>query len=465
MQTDAAPQPTGKLPPPPELPPQGELGGHPKALYVLSSTEMWERFNYYGMRAILILYMTKAVAEGGLGWSQSKSSIIYGWFTGLVYLLTIFGGIIADNALGQRRSILIGGTLMALGQFTLAFGPNSASFFLGLALICIGNGLFKPNISTMVGNLYRQGDSRRDSAFTIFYLGINAGVILAAATGYLEAGPGARWGFAACGVAMLLSLVIMRGYGPRYLGPIGVEPKAKEVQREKAARGDTQSTWRFSRMEWERLFVLFVIMLYATMFWLGFELQGSALNLYTRDYIDRSILGYEVPTGVFQSVNSVYIVSFSLVFAWLWTYLAKRNREPNTPIKMGIALLLLGVGYLCMMAAAAERGGDVPDTTIKAGMHWLLLTYLFFTLGELCLSPVGLSVFTKLAPKQIASMMMGVWFVAVGLANLIGGYVSASVESAGPTAVFTSLAYGSLGLGVLALLVSPILKRMMHGVH
>lgn len=452
----------------PKPPSVKTLLGHPIALFFpLFTTEMWERFNYYGMRAILILFMTKALDKGGLGWSQEYGSVVYGWFTGIVYLTTIFGGFIADNYLGRRNSINIGGLLMMLGQFTLAFGPNETTFFLGLGLICIGNGLFKPNISTMVGALYDQQDARRDSAFTIFYMGINSGVILSAITGWLEGQEslGARWGFAACGIAMATGLVIMWIFGDRFLGDLGKEPEARRVQSQRQAAGEHKSLTDLTRVEWERIIVLLVIFLYATMFWLGFEQAGSSMNLYTRDYINRTVFGYEIPTGIFQSVNSTFIVLFGPVFAWLWIRLSKAGKEPRTPIKMALGLILMGVGFLCLVGAVNERGGDIADTTVKASLIWLIGAYFFHTMGELCLSPVGLSVFTKLAPAQFGSLMMGVWFAAVGAANVIGGYVAAAVHTAGAGAVFSGIAWSAIGLGVLAILLSPILNRMMHGVH
>jgi len=435
---------------------------------VLFTAEMWERFNFYGMRAILILYLTAAATAGGFGLSKEEGSTIYGWYNGLAYLTPLIGGYIADNYLGRRRSIFIGGLLMMLGQFTLAFNTGLPMFFVGLGFIILGNGFFKPNISTMVGGLYPDGDARRDAAFTIFYMGINLGAFLAPLlTGYFAEteGFGPRWGFASAGVGMGLGLLTFVFTGQRYLGDLGRVPDAQRIRAEQKAAGQQVSLTQLSSVEWQRIIVLFVFVFLATMFWLGFEQAGSSMNLYTRDFIDRRIGTWEVPTGWFQSVNALFILIFGPVFAWLWVRLAAQGREPSTPVKMGLGLVLMGLGFLFLVGAVLERGGDSADVAIKASMAWMIIAYLFHTWGELCLSPVGLSVFTKLAPAQFGSLLMGVWFLSSFLAHVLGGYVAAYVETAGAYAVFLGIAAAAIGLGVVALLFTPLLRRMMHGVH
>lgn len=456
--------------------------GHPKGLYLLFATEMWERFSYYGMRGLLTLYLTKATIEGGLGFDDAEAGLWYGIYTGLVYLTPIFGGWLADNFIGQRRSITIGGIMMALGQFSLFMSSANALpfFYLGLILLIIGNGFFKPNISTIVGQLYPAGDTRKDAAFTIFYMGINLGAFLAPLVcGYLaedlfavkDGATGAilsygfNYGFLAAGIGMVLGQLLFNILGQQYLGELGKEPGAKLQKAEAAKSGQVDPP--LTKEEKNRLSVIVIMMLFNIFFWAGFEQAGSSISLYTDRYINRhvGILDWTVPTSWFQSVNPLFIVLLGPVFTWLWTYLAKNKKEPNTIIKMGLGMILLGVGFFLMIGAALERGGDVADTAVKANLMWLVGTYLIHTMGELCLSPVGLSMVTKLAPLRLGSLMMGVWFLSSFIANFLSGYLVQFFATMGAQTIFTIISVVVIVLGLTVLIISNQLKKMMHGIH
>ncbi len=447
--------------------------GHPKALYLLFFTEMWERFSYYGMRGILILYLTKSWLEGGLAIDPQEASLIYGFFTGFVYFTPLIGGWLADKYIGQRKAITIGGITMMLGQFVL-FGINThAGLYLGLFLLIIGNGFFKPNISTLVGRLYDDKDPRRDSAFSIFYMGINLGAFLAPLViGYFSDGVfavkdetgkiityGYKYGFLIAGIGMLLGQVLFNMLAQKHLNDIGRYP----------ATGNKNSTEKqedllpVTKEDKQKMTVIFILTAFVVFFWAGFEQAGSSLSLYTDKYINREVFGFLIPTSWFQSVNPLFIVAFAPLFAIFWT--SSLGKRLSTPIKMGLGMVLLGVGFFFMIGAVAQRGGDVQDENVKASLMWLVLTYLLHTIGELCLSPVGLSVVTKLSHPKFASLMMGVWLLSSFLANIIGGFVASVVESMGAGSIFTIIAAFVIVLGlVLILLNKPILK-MMHGVR
>lgn len=452
--------------------------GHPKGLYLLFTTEMWERFSYYGMRGLLTLYLTKATIEGGLGFNDANAGLLYGIYTGLVYLTPIFGGWLADNYLGQRKSITIGGIMMALGQFSLFFSSANAlaPFYLGLILLIIGNGFFKPNISTIVGQLYPPGDSRKDSAFTIFYMGINLGAFLAPLVcGFLaedffavkdEAGKittyGFNYGFLAAGLGMVLGQLSFNTMAQKYLGDLGKEPGAKLQKAAELASGVEKQP--LTKVEKSRLNVIVIMMLFNIFFWAGFEQAGSSISLYTDRYIDRSIGDWVVPTSWFQSVNPLFIVLLGPIFTLLWTWLAKRSKEPSSIIKMGLGMILLGLGFFLLIGAAFQRGGDVADESIKASLMWLIGTYLIHTMGELCLSPVGLSLVTKLAPLRLGSLMMGVWFLSSFIANFLSGYLVQFFATMGATKIFGIIAAVVIVLGGVVLFLSNRLQKMMHGV-
>ena len=455
--------------------------GHPKGLYLLFFTEMWERFSYYGMRAILILYLTKKFIEGGLGMDEKYAMLLYGYFTGFVYFTPLIGGWLADRYLGKRLAVMIGGVTMMLGQFTL-FGLNSTTgLYIGLLLLIIGNGFFKPNISTLVGGLYKDGDSRRDAAFTIFYMGINLGAMIAplvigvvtdnmfATTN--EDGSisyGYRYGFLVSGIGMLLGQVIFNLLGTKYLGDLGTKPVGAvsntEVAKVQKSINPETGKELDEKDEKQRISVIFILLIFAVFFWAGFEQAGSSLSLYTDKYIDRSIGSFEIPTSWFQSVNPLFIVTLAPLFTLFWA--SPIGRRLTTPVKMGVGMIILGVGFLFMIGAVAERSanGDVDDVNNKAALMWLIMTYLLHTIGELCISPVGLSVVTKLSPPKLASVLMAVWMLSSFFANIVGGYIASYVETMGAGEVFTYIAGFVSVCGVLLILLNRVILKLMHGV-
>ena len=455
--------------------------GHPKGLYLLFFTEMWERFSYYGMRAILILYLTKKLMEGGLGMDEKYAMLLYGYFTGFVYFTPLIGGWLADRYLGKRLAVTIGGITMMLGQFTL-FGLNSTTgLYIGLLLLIIGNGFFKPNISTLVGGLYKDGDSRRDAAFTIFYMGINLGAMIAplvigvvtdnmfATTN--EDGSisyGYRYGFLVSGIGMLLGQVIFNLLGTKYLGdlgtkPVGVVSDSSVTESPKSVNPETKEVLD-EKQEKQRISVIFILLIFAVFFWAGFEQAGSSLSLYTDKYIDRSIGSFEIPTSWFQSVNPLFIVTLAPLFTLFWA--SPIGRRLTTPVKMGVGMIILGAGFLFMIGAVAERSanGDVNDVNNKAALMWLIMTYLLHTIGELCISPVGLSVVTKLSPPKLASVLMAVWMLSSFFANIVGGYIASYVETMGAGEVFKYIAGFVSVCGVLLILLNRVILKLMHGV-
>ena len=459
--------------------------GHPKGLYLLFFTEMWERFSYYGMRAILILYLTKKLMEGGLGMDEKQAMLLYGYFTGLVYFTPLIGGWLADKFLGKRLAITIGGITMMLGQFALFGMNNMTGLYIGLILLIIGNGFFKPNISTLVGGLYPDGDDRRDSAFSIFYMGINLGALLAPfIIGYFTdnlfattnadgtIAYGYRYGFLASGIGMLLGQLVFNGFAQKFLGELGKKPvvtvanatnKEAAVEQQTSVNPETGKTLTKSE-ESQRISVIFILFLFAVFFWAGFEQAGSSLSLYTDKFIDRKVFGFEIPTSWFQSVNPIFIVTLAPLFAMFWG--SKLGKKLSTPVKMGVGMIILGIGFWFMLGAVAERNanGDIADIANKAGIMWLIMTYLFHTVGELCLSPVGLSVVTKLSPPKLASILMAVWMLSSSVANFIGGFVASVVESMGAGQVFTYISGFVIVCGLLLVALSKFITKMMHGV-
>lgn len=462
---------------------QGTILGHPKGLFLLFFTEMWERFSYYGMRAILMLYMTKTLIENGLGIEPETAMLVYGYFTGFVYLTPIIGGLIADKYLGQRKAITIGGITMLAGQLVL-FGMNTKlGLGIGLTLLILGNGMFKPNISTMVGQLYRPNDSRRDSAFTIFYMGINLGALLApfviaTLTDVIFAefnngqiiSYGYKFGFLAAAIGMGLGQIIFNLLSPKYLLEIGTTPAKNDKQEVASSNEETldavTTKQPLTHEEKQRITVIFILTFFVIFFWAGFEQAGSSMTLYTDKYINRTLFGWEIPTAFFQSVNPAFILILGPIFAWFWT--TKIGNKLTTPVKMSLGMILLGVGFLFMLFATysvkLSGSGDAEVVKQKAALIWLVMTYFFHTIGELCLSPVGLSVVTKLAPLKLASMLMGVWMLSSFVANIMGGYIGMYVEKLGAATIFVSIAAFVILLGLLMLFLTSRLSKMMHGV-
>ena len=450
--------------------------GHPKGLYLLFFTEMWERFSYYGMRAILMYYLTKTYLQGGLGINSAEASIIYGNFTGLVYFTPLIGGWLADKYLGQRLAVTIGGITMMFGQFALFLMNNMTGLYIGLLLLIIGNGFFKPNISILVGKLYKDGDERRDSAFSIFYMGINLGALIAPIViGVLtddifaakdNSGEiisyGYRYGFLASSIGMLLGQVVFNLLAPKYLGEIGTKPVAKLEKQEEGQQVDT-----LNKEEKDKISVIFILFLFAVFFWAGFEQAGSSIALYTDNYIDRDITlpfigDWTIPSSWFQSVNPFFVVTLAPLFAMFWS--SPLGRKISTPIKMGVGMVILGIGFWFMLGAVSERGGDIKDTAVKASLFWLVMTYFIYTVGELCISPVGLSVVTKLSPPKLASVLMAVWMLSSSVANFLGGFIAAYVEKMGAGQIFTYISGFVIVCGVLLILLNKPISKMMHGV-
>ena len=434
--------------------------GHPKGLFLLFATEMWERVSYYGMRALLVLSLVAGVqtANPGFGWSQAEALKLYGLFTGFVYFTPLIGGWLADNYLGQRKCVIIGGLVMAAGQFTLASAipGNLSLFYAGLVLLVVGNGFFKPNISTMVSDLYPEGDARRDAAFTIFYMGINSGALIApfvCSTLGEDPAYGWRYGYMAAGVGMLLSVVIQLALSNRYLADIGKVPAAR---RSLAQAGGKKEP--LTHDEIDRLRVVFMLFVFVVLFWAAFEQAGGLMNLYAAEKTNRLVGSFEVPAGWFQSVNPFFIVLLAPLFSVLWSKLTLHGRSPSTPRKMVLGLVLTGIGFLWMVGAVYDQAAHG-----KASMWWLVLAYLFHTMGELCISPVGLSMVTKLAPLRLASLMMGVWFMINFVANWLAGIIGSYAESLGELTIFGGLAATLFLFAVVLWTLSGLLVRWMHG--
>ena len=484
----------------------GTFLGHPKGLFVLFFAEMWERFSYYGMRALLIFYLTQHWL-----YSDGEASVIYGAYTALVYITPVIGGYLADRWLGQRKAVLYGAVLLTFGHFLMGFegngGQDAASlniFWLALAFIIVGSGFLKANISVIVGQLYPRTDVRRDGAYTIFYMGINLGAALGSILcGYLGQTYGWSYGFGAAGFGMLLGLIVFVIFKPLLLGRGESSDPAK-----------LSSTVMGIKFEWllylsglvavaivwwlvqnqsvvgsllgvaggilvlyvlgtaviklpaedrDRIFAAMFLILGSILFWALFEQAGSSLNLFTDRHVDRG----GVPASVFQSINAIYIVLLAPLFAGLWTWLGRKGMEPSTPVKFGLAMMQLGLGFLILKWGAEAVGMENATPVI-----FIFLIYLFHTTGELCLSPVGLSAMNRLAPAHMASLIMGTWFFASATGNFAAGLIAsatgsenASGEGAGKELVMS--VYGTIGLyaigfGILVVVVSPLIKKLMH---
>ena len=402
-----------------KLPHQKELFGHPIGLYILFFTELWERFSYYGMRALLTLYIaTSATAiDPGLGWSNKDSIWLYGWYTMLVYVAAIPGGWLADKFLGQKKTVMLGGFLLCIGHLVLAI-PGTTAFFSGLLLIILGVGGLKPNISTMVGGLYKQGDIRRDSGFTIFYIGINIGAFLSSIiVGLVAFKYGWHYGFGLAGVGMLLGQTVFI-VGQKYLKHVGNFLGNSGNLADKEAMKKP-----LDKIEKDRVIVLLISFLIVVVFWGAFEQAGGLMNLYTDAKVDRGIsIGSwtEIPAAVFQSLNAGYIIIFGTLIGGFWIWWKKQGKESSSIFKMAIGTIIMGFGYVFMMFASKEASLEAFG---KAAMFWVFLAYLFHTIGELCTSPVSLSFITKLAPVKYASIMMGVYFAATGFGNKLAGSI------------------------------------------
>jgi POT family proton-dependent oligopeptide transporter len=431
---------------------------HPAGLPTLFFTEMWERFSYYGMRAFLILYMTAPVAAGGLGFNDKHAGSLYGTYTGSVWLAAIFGGLIADWLLGQYRSVLLGGIIIALGHFTLAF-KVLPSFYAGLALIVIGTGLLKPNVSILVGALYEPGDRRRDAGFSFFYMGINLGAFLGPIiAGYLAQRVNWHLGFACAGVGMLFGVV------QYVLGRKRLEPAIERlsVRRKTPARESVaDSQPGFTAAEWKRIAVVFVLFVFASLFWGAYEQAGSTLNLFGDRYTRTTVMGFNFPSSWYVSVQAFFVILLAPVLGWVWMRLG--SKEPSSPTKFALGLLFAGLAFLFLVPAA--RLAQAASGPFRVSPMWLVGAYFIEEIGELCISPVGLSVVTKLAPVRIVGLMMGVWFLSNSVGNKIAGYTAGFFSSMPLARLFGIVAVVCLiASAVLFTLIRPI-KKLMGGVR
>ncbi len=445
---------------------------HPKGLYLLFTVEMWERFSYYGMRAILIFYLTKSYLEGGLGFDLRTANLIYGIFTGLVYFTPVIGGWIADRFLGQRLSIVVGALLMAAGEFTLAAGQCRTLLLMGLTLLMIGNGFFKPNISVIVGKLYSPNDHRRDAAFTIFYMGINVGALFSPLVcGTLAENYNYNVGFLAAGIGLLIGLAVYLLTQQRLLGDTGKRkmpisrpmPSLEQVRslRKEQDNEPTDPHRHLTRIERDRTWVIVIVTCFAVFFFASFEQAGSSLNIFTDQFVDRSIGSFTIPAAWFQSINPIFIVLLAPLFSMLWQWLGSKDKDPSIPVKMSLGMILVGLGFLFMVGAVLECD-NAEENMAKASMTWIVLTYLFNTLGELCLSPIGLSMVSKLAPVKYASLLMGIWLMSSFVANILAGFVAAAVQQVGPLTIFSAISIVCILCGCVLLATSRKLRRMMH---
>ena len=440
--------------------------GHPAGLYILFFVEMWERFSYYGMRAILTLYLAAPIIMGdpqsGFGWTNAETLSFYGTYTMFVYLMSIPGGWIADKFIGQKKAVMLGGLLLCFGHGILAVDAEWA-FFTGLILIVVGVGFLKPNISTMVGGLYKKGDNKRDTGFYIFYMGINIGAFLGALTvGAVAAKYGWHYGFGLAGIGMAIGQVVYM-YGLKYLEGVG-----EFIGSDKSPDKDLMNK-PLNSVEKDRMLVMFLSFLIIIVFWGAFEQAGGLMSLYTEQKTDRMLsfslpfIGNEVPAAIFQSINAFFIIIFATIVAKFWSDWAKKGKESSSLFKMAIGLIIMAFGFFFMTKASTEVVMEGDEVVQKSAMIWLVLAYLFHTIGELCASPVALSFITKLAPVKYAAFMMGAYFAATGLGNKVAGFVGQLSEGAGEFQVFTGIAIFCTLFGILVLLLLKPLKRLTHG--
>ena len=438
-------------------PSQADRGwfGHPRGLSTLFFTEMWERFSFYGLRAILVFYMTATAVQGGLGFPTAKATAILGWYGFGVYAAAIPGGWIADRFLGQYRSVFVGGVIIALGHFSLAF-PSITTFYLGLMLIVIGTGLLKPNISTMVGALYDKDDERRDAGFSIFYMGINLGAFIAPfVVGTL--GQRVDWhvGFGCAGIGMTLGLIQYVAGKKRLLPAL-----ERIAQAERRTASAAEPWWRFAPEEWKRVGAIAVFFLFSCIFWAAFEQAASSLNLFADRMTRLNAFGFEFPSSWFQSLNSAFMIfGLAPLLALLWIRLGPR--QPSSPVKFALGLLFAGFGFALLVPAAKMA----QEQGVLVSVWWLVGVYFLHTIGELCLSPVGLSIVTKLAPARIVGAMMGLWFLSIAVGNKMAGWVAGYFERLPLPQLFGAVALTTFVSAIILLLLTRPIKALMGGVR
>ena len=434
---------------------QKQIFGHPRGLYILFLTEMWERFSFYGMRALLVLFLVSSVngENPGFGWTNIEALELYATYAFLVYLSSIPGGIIADKFIGQKKAVILGGSLLVVGHSILAV-QNITAFYIGLGLIIAGVGCLKPNISTMVGGLYPKGDDRRDKGFTIFYIGINVGAFLAGIIiGYVGETMGWHYGFGLAGIGMAIGLLIFI-LGHKDLKGVG------EATKELSIADQAIKNKPLTNIEKDRVKVMLLSFLMIIVFWGAFEQAGGLMNLYASEKTDRVIgfLNWTVPATWFQSVNSFFIITLGIPVAAFWFNRKRKGKEASSIFKIALGLVIMGWGFLFMSAASLQHQAEG-----SSAMYWLVLAYLFHTIGELCASPVALSFITKLAPLKYASIMMGVFFAATGLGNYVAGWVGIWSQTAGELEIFTGIAIFCTIIGGLVIAIKEPLKRLTHG--
>ncbi|MEO0468338.1 MAG: peptide MFS transporter [Bacteroidota bacterium] len=485
---------------------QKQLFGHPVGLYVLFMTELWERFSYYGMRAILVFYLSaQTLGENpGMGWTEKEALALYGWYTMLVYVASIPGGIIADRVLGQKKSVMVGGALLCIGHLALAFEADTA-FFVGLGFIIAGVGMLKPNISTMVGGLYEEGDERRDKGFSIFYMGINLGAASASIiVGIVANAYGWHVGFGLAGIGMLIGQAVYM-YGQKYLPHVGNKVDLSQSN-DQVNLGELlqnlfkspiklaitgallagsiywtySQSWQYgllfiflslvvgmmmafyqdlnTKVERDRYVVLLLAFLIVVVFWGAFEQAGGLMSLYTKSKTDRVVLGWTVPAEVMQSFNPIYIILFAVPVAGFWYKWKMKGRESSSIFKMAVGVIVMGLGFTFMVAASKQY-----EALGESALYWLALAYLLHTLGELCASPVAMSFITKLAPAKYASLMMGVYFASTGLGNKVAGILGESATEFGELTIFTGITIFCVVFGLLVIALLKPLKRLTHG--
>ena len=485
------------------------LGGHPRALSTLFFTEMWERFTFYGMRALLVLFLVDAIGNGGYGLDDKTATAIYGLYTAAVFMAALPGGWVADRLIGAQRAVMVGGVLMTLGNLMLAIPGPKELFFGGLVVIILGVGLLKPNVSTLVADLYPEGGGRRDAGFTIFYMGINLGAFIGPLiAGWLAQRYGWRVGFLAAAVGLPFGLLqfwlsrhLFNGAGAHpnrndggaglagdwrrlyvalvilalvaallFSGAVHLDPArlAKGAAYVLVGMGFLYFLYLFvgaglDAVERRRMVVVLVMFLAVASFWSGYEQAGSSLNLFAKRYIDRMVGGFEIPAGWFQSVQPAFVIIFAPLFSMLWVRLAQRNLDPAAPLKFAFGLLLMGLGFLFMVVAANMVVGGA-----SAPAYLLVLTYLLTVFGELCVSPVGLSTVTKLAPARLVGQMMGVWFLGSSLGKLMAGLIAGTFDPSDVAAMpgrYLDIVFYACGVGVVLLVLSPRITRLMGGVR
>jgi POT family proton-dependent oligopeptide transporter len=497
--------------------------GHPSGLFLLFFTEMWERFSYYGMRALLVLFLVSDASAGGWAWSREDALYLYAWYTGLVYLTPILGGMLADRVLGYRKAVMLGALLMTLGHASMAL-ETPATFYLGLSLLILGNGAFKPNISSIVGQLYSRKSEKKDAAYTIFYMGINAGAFLGILLcGYIGEKVGWSYGFGLAGIFMLLGL-IMFGFGQKIFGNIGLTPDAKKSDSANTASDNTPAN-----VVRDRLIVISVFSFFTIFFWMAFEQAGGSMTIFAKDYTNNILESSQantfkifntlltvvplilvtwvlfslaksivkdfplavisivtsfviiwgiaiwmlrkefqadvaaIPASWYGILNSFFIIACAPLFSKIW----ESKYNPSGPIKFGMGLILLGLGF----AILAYGGRDIAQgaQTASVSMVWLILAYLFHTLGELCVSPVGLSYVSKLAPARLVGMMFGIWFLATFIANflagLTGSYIDKISEHYSISIFFLIFTFIPVGAGLVMIMLNKMLKKKMHGIN